>query len=89
MTGGLEVLVQEVIAAITTAPWSISNEPSSADSTSTGLEGRPSAPLAAELMETTSSETASSSPGPAATGSEAGKVSSRAPSRSDSASAAT
>src|SRR5690625_1034473 len=44
MTEGLEVLVQEVIAAITTAPWSTSVLVPSARVTSTGLCGR--SPLA-------------------------------------------
>src|SRR5690349_5303162 len=43
MTCGLDVLVQDVIAAITTAPWS-----SSKSSTCTGLDARPSAPAAAD-----------------------------------------
>src|SRR3954451_22902204 len=40
MTEGFEVLVQEVIAAITTAPWSSSNSAPSR-LTVTGLLGRP------------------------------------------------
>src|SRR5918999_6514432 len=47
ITCGLEVLVQEVIAAITTAPWSSSKRPLSV-LTSTGSEGRPLAPAAAD-----------------------------------------
>jgi hypothetical protein len=39
MTYGFEVLVHEVIAAITTAPWSSSNSPAS-DLTVCGLCGR-------------------------------------------------
>ena len=47
MTDGLDVLVHEVIAAMATAPWSISNDaPSSV--TVVGLLGRPFAPAAAE-----------------------------------------
>src|SRR3569833_4047269 len=42
ITDGLEVLVQEVIAAITTAPWSRSSSPPSR-LTVTGLLGRPAA----------------------------------------------
>ena len=41
MTEGLEVLVQDVIAAIATAPWSTSNLVPSSRVTSTGLLGRP------------------------------------------------
>ena len=41
ITLGLEVLVHEVIAAITTAPWSRSNAPPSAKLTGTRLLGRP------------------------------------------------
>ena len=44
ITCGLEVLVQEVIAAITTAPWSSSNVVPSSPVTRTGLDGRPLAP---------------------------------------------
>ena len=40
ITDGLEVLVQEVIEAITTAPWSISTSWPSSE-TVTFLEGRP------------------------------------------------
>src|SRR4051794_12171838 len=47
MTCGLEVLVQDVMAAITTAPWSSSNSAPS-DVTRTGLEARPPAPTAAD-----------------------------------------
>src|SRR4051794_16233666 len=46
MTDGFEVLVQEVIAAITTAPWSSSNSAPSR-LTVTGLLGRPAAGSAA------------------------------------------
>ena len=48
MTDGLEVLVHEVIPATTTAPWSSTNSPRSADRTTTGLLGRPWDPLEAE-----------------------------------------
>ena len=42
ITNGLEVLVQEVIAAITTWPWSISVVVPSSRVTLTGLDGRTS-----------------------------------------------
>src|SRR5918994_6722164 len=48
ITCGLDVLVQEVIAAITTAPWSSSNSTPSALVTMTGSETRPLAPAAAD-----------------------------------------
>src|SRR6184192_4073120 len=48
ITCGLEVLVQDVIAAITTAPWSTSNGVPSAPSTRTGFETRPLPPEAAD-----------------------------------------
>ena len=41
ITDGLEVLVHDVIAAIVTAPWSISNFVPSESSTWVGLDGRP------------------------------------------------
>ena len=41
ITDGLDVLVQEVIAAIVTAPWSSSNSVPSASVTWVGLLGRP------------------------------------------------
>src|SRR5687768_15288284 len=47
MTCGLDVLVQDVIAAITTAPWSSSNSVPSSPTTRVGFDGRPLAPLAA------------------------------------------
>ena len=51
MTSGLEVLVQEVIAAITTAPWSSSASWPESSVRRTGLRGRsgesPAAPDAA------------------------------------------
>src|SRR2546421_1149929 len=55
MTDGFEVLVQEVIEAITTAPWSSTNSPRSDDFTSTGLVGRPDEPFAADCTSTASS----------------------------------
>ena len=41
ITDGLDVLVQEVIEAIDTMPWSISNDAPSAVVTVTGVDGRP------------------------------------------------
>src|SRR5215211_7423760 len=46
ITCGLEVLVQEVIAAITTEPWSTSNGVPSSPVTVTGWDGRPRSPAA-------------------------------------------
>ncbi|SRR6266567_6780518 len=48
MTVGLDVLVQDVIAAMATAPWSSSNVLPS-DVTRVGRLGRPAEPLAAEF----------------------------------------
>ena len=48
ITDGLEVLVHDVIAAIATAPWSISNFVPSSSVTSAGLLGRPPSFGAAE-----------------------------------------
>src|SRR3954471_19970919 len=73
ITDGLDVLVHDVIAATTTAPWSRTNSPSS-DFTVTGLDGRPSEPLAAEYRTSTASSSAKDSD----TGSLAGKDSSTA-----------
>src|SRR6478735_6966326 len=73
MTDGLDVLVQEVIDAITTAPWSRMNSPLSSDRTLTGLVGRPSDPLAADCTST-----APSSANDRAAGSLAGNDSSTA-----------
>src|SRR6478735_11326495 len=69
ITEGLDVLVQLVIEAITTAPWSSTNSPRSAELTGVGFEGRPSPPSAAE--NTTGA--ASSFPDPGAGESLAGK----------------
>ena len=55
ITDGFEVLVHEVIAAITTAPWSSSKSPYSADETLVGLLGRPDEPSAAEWSAATTS----------------------------------
>src|SRR5579859_8078314 len=46
MTDGLEVFVQEVIAAITTEPWSTSVRVPSSRVTPIGLEGRLPSPAA-------------------------------------------
>jgi hypothetical protein len=48
ITDGLEVFVQEVMAAIVTAPWSTSNLVPSASSTIAGLLARPPTAGAAE-----------------------------------------
>ncbi|SLH84925.1 Uncharacterised protein [Mycobacteroides abscessus subsp. abscessus] len=72
MTEGLEVLVQEVIEATTTAPWSSTKSPYSSLCTLTGLVGRPSELLAAV------GSTASSSAKDSTAGSLAGKDSSTA-----------
>src|SRR5918993_5603814 len=48
MTCGFEVLVQEVIAAITTAPWSSPYSVPFSSVTRTGCETRPLAPAAAD-----------------------------------------
>ena len=73
MTEGLEVLVQEVIEAIVTAPWSRVNWVPSSRVTSTGVEGRPPSLGAAEAQ---SFGGAASPPPLLVAGSEAGKVSS-------------
>src|SRR3954467_13288103 len=52
ITDGLEVLVHEVIAAMTTAPWSPSNRVPSERVTSAGRDGRPPACRAAECQST-------------------------------------
>src|ERR1700744_2495010 len=71
MTDGLEVLVQEVMAAITTEPWSMVTSVPSSIVTRVGVEcsGRPSS------ASSPGSSSAALSPGWSATGSEAGKVS--------------
>src|SRR5690606_22060399 len=48
ITDGFEVLVHDVIEAITTAPWSSSNSPRSSEVTFTGWDTLPCAPLAAD-----------------------------------------
>src|SRR5215469_17927979 len=48
MTDGLEVFVQDVIAAITTAPWSSTAPLPSLSVTGVGFDVRPFAPCAAE-----------------------------------------
>src|SRR5215471_16903785 len=47
ITDGFEVFVHEVMAAITTAPWSTSQAVPSSSVTEVGRLGRPSAPSAA------------------------------------------
>src|SRR5690348_2759494 len=68
ITDGLDVFVQDVIAAITTAPWSSTASVPSANVTGIGLDVRPSAPVAAECF---GASPLACSPG--AAGSEAGK----------------
>src|SRR5690348_12832881 len=48
ITEGLDVFVQDVIAAIATAPWSSTHSVPSARVTRVGLDVRPSAPFAAD-----------------------------------------
>ena len=72
ITSGLEVLVHDVTAAITTAPWSSTNSPRSSDFTVTGLLTRPFACAAAECT----SGASSAWPLDTAPGSLAGNVSS-------------
>src|SRR4029453_7693764 len=48
ITDGLDVLVHEVMAAMTTAPWSSSHFVPSSSVTCVGLDVRPLAPLAAD-----------------------------------------
>src|SRR6478736_975567 len=73
MTDGLDVLVQDVMPATTTAPWSRMKSPCSSVVTLTGLVGRPSAPFAAEATAP-----AASSAKESAAGSDAGNDSSTA-----------
>ena len=61
ITDGFEVFVHEVIAAITTAPWSRMKLPYSADCTGVGFDGRPDEPSAADSSAATTSRSASSS----------------------------
>src|SRR5690606_7460474 len=75
ITDGFEVLVHEVIAEITTAPWSSSNVVPSAIVTGVGLLARPLAPMAAETGLSAAPLVA---PSPGTAGSLAGKVSSTA-----------
>src|SRR6266516_2109449 len=71
ITDGLDVFVQEVIAAITTAPWSSTNDVPSASVTGLGFDVRPRALFAADgAAATSASETL--------TGSDAGNDSSPA-----------
>src|SRR3954471_2579170 len=74
ITCGLDVLVQDVIAAITTAPWS-SSKSAPSRLTRTGFDGRPLAPAAAE---TRSRGGSAGSFTPFAGGADAGNDSSRA-----------
>src|SRR5262245_4484850 len=86
MTCGFEVFVQDVIAAIATAPWSIVKEVPSARVTSVGFDGRPARSPEIPL------EDAGASPGlsPIAAGaSEAGNDSSSASSAPPAASSTT
>ena len=48
MTDGLEVLVQEVMEAIATMPWSRVYSPPFGEDTVTGVDWRPELPLAAD-----------------------------------------
>src|ERR671930_1637637 len=48
MTEGLDVFVQDVIAAIATAPWSMTNDVPSSRVTGVGVEVRPADPFAAD-----------------------------------------
>ena len=75
ITDGLDVLVQLVIDAITTAPWSSTNSPRVSETTRVGFDGRPWPPCAAE---NTTGAGASSDPEPGAGESLAGKDSSLA-----------
>src|SRR5882757_1910464 len=61
ITEGLDVLVHEVIEAITTAPWSSTKSPRDSERTGVGLDGRPSPPLAAECAAEGATGTAASS----------------------------
>src|SRR5690242_4262076 len=70
ITDGFDVLVQDVIAAITTAPWSRTQSVPSASRTGVGVDVRPCAPSAAERSAGAASVCV------AAIGSEAGNVSS-------------
>ena len=81
MTYGFEVLVHEVIEAITTAPWSRSNSVPFSMVTGVGLLTRPCAPVAADTVADTGACGLPPSPLPAAAGlagSQAGKLTSPA-----------
>src|SRR6266511_5923765 len=80
ITDGLEVFVHELIAAITTAPWSSSYRVPSSAVTWTGSDGRPSAVAA----ESTCGAPRSPSPLVVAGEAEAGKDSATASSTDDS-----
>ncbi len=85
MTLGLEVLVQEVIAAMATAPWSIVKSRPSASVTAVGLEAEAGAWLTC-TCENSCAESSSWAVKPI--GSEAGKVPSTAASTRECASPA-
>src|SRR4249920_809675 len=70
ITDGLDVLVQDVMAAMATAPWSSMTRSPFSSVTGVGVETRPCAPLAADGRENTWLV--------AAAGSDAGKLSSPA-----------
>src|SRR4249920_1161826 len=70
ITDGLDVLVQDVMAAMATAPWSSTTCSPSANVTGVGVEMRPCAPSAADGTSCMWSV--------AAAGSDAGKLSSTA-----------
>ena len=72
ITDGLDVLVQDVIAAMATAPWSRSNSTPSAVTTRVGLDGRLTA--AGADSDSAAASSWSSTPG-TLIASEAGKVS--------------
>ena len=70
MTDGLDVLVHEVIAAITTAPWSISVSVPSSSVSAVRRDGR-----SCRASTACSARSPLRAPAPIATGSLAGKVS--------------
>jgi hypothetical protein len=82
ITDGFDVFVHEVIAAMATAPWSIVNGSPSAMATEVGFDTVPGAldewTCTSDGCASCRSSTACSSPGAAATGSDAGKVSATA-----------
>src|SRR5215470_7727774 len=78
ITDGLDVFVHEVIAAITTEPWSTEVLVPSSSVTSTGADGRPAAAAGPVSAGAGAGAVARSAyrplPSSAATGSEAGNV---------------